>query len=96
MSTTLHIEHDITDYPTWRAAFDRFSDARTQGGVTAARVRLADDDPHHIVIDLDFEGREPASAFATFLHERVWGTGRAPALAGTPTTRLLVDPDARP
>ena len=30
MTATLHIEHEITDYPTWKAAFDRFADARTQ------------------------------------------------------------------
>jgi len=64
MTATLHIEHDITDYPTWKAAFDGFADARNQAGVTEHRVRLDDDDNHHIVIDLDFDSVSPARAFA--------------------------------
>ena len=90
MTATLHIEHEITDYPTWKAAFDRFGDARRQGGVIAHRVRLLEDDDHHIVIDLDFDSAERARAFSRFLQDTVWGTGNAPALVDTPTTRILV------
>ena len=91
MTATLHIEHAITDFPTWKAAFDRFADARSQAGVTAHRIRFLEDDPCQIVIDLDFDAPAPAHAFSTFLHERVWGTGNAPALAGVPTTRVLIE-----
>jgi hypothetical protein len=93
MTATLHIEHAITDYPTWKVAFDRFADARTQAGVTAHRIRLLEDDPRQIVIDLDFDAPPLAHAFSTFLHARVWGTGNAPALAGTPSTRVLIEAD---
>lgn len=93
MTATLHIEHAITDYPTWKAAFDRFADARTQAGVRAQRIRLLEDDPRQIVIDLDFDATPLAHAFSTFLHERVWGTGNAPALTGPPSTRVLVEAD---
>jgi len=91
MTATLHIEHAITDYPTWKAAFDRFADARTEAGVTAHRIRLAEDDRRQIVIDLDFDASPLAHAFSSFLHDRVWGTGNAPALVGAPTTRILVE-----
>jgi hypothetical protein len=91
MTATLHIEHAITDYPTWKAAFDRFADTRARAGVTAHRVRLLEDDPRQIVIDLDFDGAALAHAFSTFLHEQVWGTGNAPALEGAPTTRVLIE-----
>ena len=90
MTATLHIEHAITDYPTWKAAFDRFSGVRTQAGVTAHRIRLDEEDPRQIVIDLDFDEPSLAHAFAALLHERVWGTENAPALVGVPTTRVLV------
>lgn len=30
---TLHIEHPITDFESWTAAFARFADARRQAGV---------------------------------------------------------------
>lgn len=91
MTATLHIEHAITDYLTWKAAFDRFADARTRGGVRAHRIRLREDDPSQIVIDLDFDTPALAHAFSAFLHESVWGTGSAPALVGAPTTRILVE-----
>ncbi len=90
MTATLHIEHAITDYPTWKAAFDRFSDARTQAGVTAHRIRLVEEDPRQIVIDLDFDEPSQAHAFAALLQERVWGTENAPALVGAPRMRVLV------
>jgi hypothetical protein len=90
MTATLHIEHSITDYPTWKAAFDRFADARTQAGVTAHRIRVEENDPRLIVIDLDFEASSLAHAFAAFLHHRVWGTENSPALVGAPRTRVLV------
>ena len=48
---TLHIEHPITDYRTWRAAFDGFAQRRTDGGVRAARIAQPVDDQHYIVID---------------------------------------------
>lgn len=93
MTATLHIEHEITDYPTWKAAFDRFADARGQAGVIDHRIRLAEDDEHHIVVDLDFDSTARARAFASFLHDTVWGTAKAPALLGTPITRVLVEAD---
>jgi hypothetical protein len=92
MTATLHIEHAITHYPTWKASFDRFADPRAQAGVTAHRIRLLEEDSRQIVIDLDFDASSLAHAFSAFLRERVWGTGNAPALVGAPTTRILVEP----
>src|SRR6478736_4704739 len=88
MTATLHIEHSITDYATWKAAFDRFADARARAGVNLHRIRILEDDPHQIVIDLDFESASRAHAFSAFLHEHMWGTGKAPALVGAPTTQV--------
>ncbi|HEU5486227.1 MAG TPA: hypothetical protein VFU98_15060 [Microlunatus sp.] len=91
MTATLHIEHEITGYASWKHAFDRFADVRHQMGVTAYRIRLDELDDRHIVIDLDFESAARAHAFAAFLHDSVWGTLNAPALVGTPTTRILIE-----
>lgn len=90
--TTLHIEHAISDYPTWRRAFDRFEDARAEAGVTSYRVRRPDGDQHYIVVDLEFETPEPAGRFLEFLRRVVWADpAKSPALAGTPTARVLHD-----
>lgn len=89
--TTLHIEHAITDYPTWRNAFQRFTDTRSRAGVTAHRIRRPVDDERYVVVDLDFDDAEAAERFKGFLHENVWGTDQAPALVGTPQARVLED-----
>ena len=88
--TTLRIEHAIHDYAVWRGAFDRFADARDRAGVRGYAIRLPLDDPNYLMLDLEFDSAEPASAFATFLKERVWSSPEAsPALVGTPQTRIL-------
>lgn len=88
--TTLHIEHPITDFTAWQAAFDRFESARVQAGVRAYVIRQPIDDPHYVLIDLEFEAAEDAEAFDTFLRTRIWADPQnSPALKGTPITRIL-------
>jgi len=87
---TLHIEHPITDFDTWRAAFDRFGRARADGGVLSARVCRPVDDDRYVLIDLDFATVHQAQQFERFLRTRIWSTrDDAPGLAGSPVTRIL-------
>lgn len=87
---TLHIEHAITDYGTWKDAYDRFADQRRRAGVRGHRVRRPVDDPRFVVVDLDFDSAGEAAAFLGFLRARVWSTpAHSPALAGDPVTRIL-------
>lgn len=88
--TTLHIEHPITDLNVWSAAFERFAEVRAKAGVRAQRVLHPVDDPHYIVVDLDFDTADEASRFLAFLQNNVWSsTENAPGLAGTPQTKIL-------
>ena len=88
--TTLHIEHPITDYDTWRSAFDGLAAVRREAGVISERVARPVDDPHYIVLDLDFDSTEQAASFLGFLETQVWtSTMTAPALAGRPRTAIL-------
>ena len=92
--TTLHIEHAITDYATWKGAFDRFADARLRAGVRGHRIRRPVDDPAYLFIDLDFATEAEASAFLGFLRANVWASANsAPALVGAPQTRILTTLD---
>ena len=87
---TLHIEHPITDYSTWRTAFDSFADARRNAGVIGERVTRPVDDPRYIVVALDFESTDRAAAFRHFLETQVWSSPTAsPGLDGTPRTAIL-------
>jgi hypothetical protein len=87
---TLHIEHAIVDFDQWRAAFDRFADIRQQSGVLEHRIQRPVDDARFVVIDLEFGTTDEAQRFLTFLRDRVWSSPvNAPALVGTPQTRIL-------
>jgi len=87
---TLHIEHPITDYSTWRSAFDTFAEARRSAGVVGERVTRPVDDPCYIVVALDFESVDRAEAFRLFLETQVWSSPTAsPGLAGLPRTAIL-------
>lgn len=87
---TLHIDHPISDYAVWRGAFDHFAEVRRSAGVVEERVLRPHDDPHYVVIQLDFATVEEASAFRQFLVSQVWATSaNSPALAGEPRTMIL-------
>ncbi|MGH7686500.1 MAG: hypothetical protein ACREN2_06770 [Candidatus Dormibacteria bacterium] len=87
---TLHIEHPITDFPTWSAAFDGFAEARRSAGVRAQRVQQPIDDAAYVVIDLDFDTTAEAQQFREFLTTKIWARSEnSPALVGTPTTMIL-------
>lgn len=91
---TLHIEHPISDLQTWLAAFNRFEGARRNAGVRSHRIHRPVDDEKYIYVQLEFDGVEEATAFKRFLENTVWASAEAsPALAGTPTARILAEVD---
>jgi hypothetical protein len=88
--TTLHIEHAITDFATWKNAFDRAEPYRVEGGVLSHEIRQPADDPAYVVIDLEFADAEAARRFLDFLENRIWASSESsPALAGKPSTSIL-------
>lgn len=88
--SVLHIEHRISDFETWKLAFDAFSTRRRIAGVSHERVCQPVEDPHYVLIDLDFSTTEQAYAFLDFLRQDVWSSSaNAPALVGPPTGRVL-------
>jgi len=87
--TVLRVEHAITDYDTWKAAFDHDPADRKGSGVRRYRIYRPVDDPHYITLDLEFDGAPEAEAMLTKLHQ-VWkSSSAAPALVGDPQARIL-------
>ena len=87
---TLQIEHGITDFGRWKSAFDRDPVNRAASGVTAHRISRPVDDPHYVVVELDFERRAEAEELLANLQANVWNSSAAaPALRGEPKTRIL-------
>jgi hypothetical protein len=69
-TSVLRIEHAVPDYDTWkREGFDRDPIGREQNGVRRYRVLRSADDPRLVAIELEFQGRAAADAFAAALTE---------------------------
>ena len=86
----LQIEHPISDFDTWKGAFDRFADFRQQAGVRRYRVLQPTDNPNYIIIELEFDSSSEAEAFLGALRRNVWSSREAaPALRGEPQTRIV-------
>jgi hypothetical protein len=85
---TLQVEHAISDFDVWKRAFEGDPVRRRESGVRRYRVLRPVDDPRYVKIDLEFDSLDEAEAFRNSLQD-LWGSGRAPALAGTPQTRIV-------
>ena len=87
---TLHIEHPVTTFDAWKAAFDRFAPIRLDAGVRSHQISRPLDDAAYVLIDLDFDSTDAAEKFLTFLRNQVWASPQnAPALVGTPHVKIL-------
>jgi hypothetical protein len=68
--SVLWVEHRVADYETWkRDGFDRDPIGREQNGARRYRVLRASDDPGLVAIELEFDSRPAAEAFARALRE---------------------------
>ena len=63
--------------------------AQEEGGVLRERIMQPVDDPHYVLIDLEFVTVEAARTFQRFLETQVWSTpANSPALVGSPRARI--------
>lgn len=87
---TLRIEHAITDYDTWRGAFERGAVMRQETGVKRYEIQRPVDDPNYVLVDLEFEDVAGAEALLGMLRGRIWTSPEtAPALVGQPQVRIV-------
>ncbi len=86
---TLQFEHAITDYATWKAAFDSDPIDRTSLGVRRHRVYRQLDDPNYVLGELQFDTAAEAQACGAALHDLWRSPQAAPSLAGAPRLRIV-------
>ena len=84
---TLRNEHQISDFDSWKAAFDRDPVGREQSGLRRHRVFRPIDDQNYVMIDLDFESSSEAEAFLAALRRDVWGSRQAQCQPWSATRR---------
>jgi hypothetical protein len=80
---TLFVRHTVSDYTTWRKAYDEFDATRRRMGVTSDGVYQLDGNPNDITIYHEFDSMDAAKALAqsTELREAMGRGG----VTGTPT-----------
>jgi hypothetical protein len=86
--TLLQIEHEISDFATWKEAFDRDPIDRKGSGVRQYRVFQPVDDARRIGVELEFDDAETASSFLGKLRE-LWKSPAAPVFAGNERVRIV-------
>ena len=67
----LRIEHPVRDYDGWKKAFDADPAGREKAGVLRYSVLRPVDDPSFVMIDLEFDREEQATAMLESLR-KVW------------------------
>jgi quinol monooxygenase YgiN len=61
--TTMFVRHTVSNYATWRKAYDDFAQFQKAKGVMAAAVYVGTDNPNDITVTHEFASVEAAQAF---------------------------------
>ncbi len=85
----VQIEHPVSAYETWKAAFDRDPAGREASGVRRYQVYRPINDPAYVAVDLEFDTRAEAETFQLGLQAMWRSPGALRALAGTPRSRIV-------
>lgn len=65
--TTLHVENTVHDYEAWKETFDKFDRARRDRGMRSYRLTRDHEDPHKVIVDMEFDSTTRAEEFREFL-----------------------------
>ena len=61
----MFVRHPVTDFATWKQAYDAFDGARAGMGVTGHAVYQATSDPNDVTVYHEFQSMDDAKAFAS-------------------------------
>ena len=82
----VRIEHSVPDFEKWKQAFDRDPADRKGSGVRHYQISRLQNDPNHVMIDLEFDSTSEAEAFAQKM-QRIWD-GPAKGIMQNPRARI--------
>ncbi|MBF6205815.1 MULTISPECIES: hypothetical protein [Nocardia] len=69
MAATVHIDHVVRDYETWKPMFDAFDNFLAEAGARNCRVQRFTHYPNRVLVDVDFDSMAAAEAFRERLRE---------------------------
>lgn len=82
----VRIEHSVPDFEKWKKAFDSDPADRRGSGVRRYQVLQSHDDSNFVMIDLEFDDQNRASAFLGTM-QRIW-TGAGRSVMQNPVARI--------
>jgi hypothetical protein len=82
----VRIEHSVPSFEQWRQAFERDPADRKGSGVRRYQIFRPQDDPNHVMVDLEFDSTGEAEAFVRKM-QRIWG-GPGKAVMQGPRARI--------
>jgi hypothetical protein len=88
MTTILRMEHPIHDFASWKAAFDSDPIGRERSGVRRYQIYQPVDDPHYVMIDLEFDDAVAAGKVAAALRN-LWQRVETEGLIGGQQLRTV-------
>lgn len=63
--TTVIVQHTVSDFDTWKPAFDDHATARTAHGCTSVDIYRGTDDPNAITVLMAYPDAASAKAFTS-------------------------------
>jgi hypothetical protein len=72
MMIIAQIEHEVSDFNIWQKAFDSDPIDRKKAGVQRYSVSQLQDNPNHVIIDLEFTNLQEAEN-ACLMLKKMWG-----------------------
>jgi hypothetical protein len=88
MSVMLRIEHTVSNFDSWKAAFDNDPVGRQKSGVRRYHILRPTDDPNYVMIDLEFDRLKEAENFSSALRN-LWGSTEAQKVMQNPKLRIV-------
>ncbi len=94
---TVQITNQVHDFDDWKEAFDSYERFRADNGVRRYRVLRSVAEPDRVVVHLDFDNDEDATAFLPRL-ARIWQTplSQSHLVDHTPPELLTLVTDRQP
>jgi ribosomal protein L35AE/L33A len=83
----LQIEHPVTDYNSWKKAFDIDPVNRKRSGVKRYRIFRQTDNPNYVIVELEFDKLDKAKEVLAAL-QVVWKQIEGKIMTG-PKTRII-------
>jgi hypothetical protein len=80
---TLFVRHEVSDFETWKQAYEEFDAERRSMGVTGHGAYQADGDPNNVTVYHHFDTMEAAKAFME--SPRLAEVMKAAGVQGTPS-----------